>query len=37
MEEQALQVLDSLSERIPELFDLDDIRSRVDDFTPYVM
>lgn len=37
MEEQARQVLDALSERIPEQFDLDDIRSRVDEFTPYVM
>lgn len=37
VEEQARQVLDSLVERIPELFDLDDIRSRVDEFTPYVM
>ena len=37
VEEQARQVLDGLSERIPEQFDLDDIRSRVDEFTPYVM
>lgn len=37
VEEQARQVLDSLVDRIPELFDLDDIRSRVDEFTPYVM
>ena len=37
VEEQARQVLDSLAERIPEAFDLDDIRGRVDEFTPYVM
>ena len=32
-----LQVLDEISERLPELFDMEDIRNRVDDFTPYVM
>ena len=37
VEEQARQVLDRLAERIPEAFDLDDIRGRVDEFTPYVM
>lgn len=37
VEEQTRQVLDSLVDRIPELFDLDDIRSRVDELTPYVM
>lgn len=37
MEEQARQVLDSIAERIPEAFDLDDIRGRVDEFTPYTM
>jgi len=36
-EELARQVLESLTERIPPNFDLDDIRSRVDEYTPYVM
>ncbi|KAK9866454.1 hypothetical protein WJX84_011662 [Apatococcus fuscideae] len=36
-EEKAKQVLDEISERLPELFDMEDIRNRVDDFTPYVM
>jgi hypothetical protein len=34
---QAKQVLDEILERLPPLFDMEDIRSRVDDFTPYVM
>jgi dynein heavy chain len=37
VEEQARQALDTLTERIPETFDLEDIRGRVDEFTPYVM
>ncbi len=36
-EEQARQVLDWLVERIPEMFDMEDIRSRVDEYTPYIM
>ena len=30
-------MLDDLLERLPELFDLEDIRSRVDELTPYIM
>ena len=37
VEEQARQALDALTERIPETFDLEDVRGRVDEFTPYVM
>ena len=37
VEEQARTVLESLMERIPPNFDLDDIRSRVDEYSPYVM
>ncbi len=37
VEERAKQVLDSVMERLPELFDLEEIRGRVDEFTPYVM
>lgn len=33
----ALQVLDDLVERLPEQFDMEDIRGRVDEFGPYVM
>lgn len=36
-EEQARRVVDGLAERIPDNFDLDDIRSRVDEYTPYIM
>ena len=32
-----MQVLDDLVERLPELFDMEDIRGRVDEFGPYVM
>lgn len=32
-----VQVLDDLVERLPELFDMEDIRGRVDEFGPYVM
>lgn len=31
------QVLDDLVERLPEQFDMEDIRGRVDEFSPYVM
>lgn len=37
MEEKAKMVLDDLGDRLPEQFDLEDIRGRVDEFTPYVM
>jgi dynein heavy chain len=37
VEEKAKGVLDSIMERLPELFDLEEIRSRMDEFTPYVM
>ena len=36
-EEKAKAVLDDLLERLPELFDLEDIRSRIDELTPYIM
>ena len=36
-EERAKSVLDDLLERMPELFDLEDIRSRIDELTPYIM
>ena len=36
-EEKAKMVLDDLAERLPENFDLESIRGRVDEFTPYVM
>ena len=32
-----VQVLDDLVERLPDQFDMEDIRGRVDEFTPYVM
>ena len=32
-----IQVLDDLVERLPEQFDMEDIRGRVDEFSPYVM
>ena len=34
---QAKVVLDEVMEKLPELFDIVDIRSRTDDFTPYIM
>eukprot|EP00983_Pelagomonas_calceolata_P123878 1161047-Pelagomonas_calceolata.AAC.63 len=37
MEEKAKMVLDDLTERLPDQFDMEDIRGRVDEFTPYVM
>jgi len=36
-EDKAKMVLDELVEKLPEPFDMEDIRSAVDDFTPYVM
>jgi dynein heavy chain len=36
-EEKAKMVLDDLGERLPDQFDMEDIRGRVDDYTPYVM
>ena len=36
-EEKAKMVLDDLGERLPEQFDLEAIRGRADEFTPYVM
>ena len=36
-EEKAKMVLDDLVERLPELFDMEEIRGRVDEITPYVM
>ncbi|CAG9462750.1 unnamed protein product [Pedinophyceae sp. YPF-701] len=36
-EERAKQVLDDLMERLPDYFDMEDIRGRIDDFTPYIM
>jgi dynein heavy chain len=37
IEEKAKMVLDDVVDKLPEQFDMEDIRSRVDDFTPYVM
>ncbi|DBB00312.1 TPA: Dynein beta chain, flagellar outer arm [Trebouxia sp. C0004] len=37
VEEKAKMVLDDLVERLPEQFDMEDIRGRVDEFSPYVM
>ena len=37
IEEKSKTVLDDLVERLPENFDLEDIRGRVDEYTPYVM
>jgi dynein heavy chain len=36
-EEKAKMVLDDLGDRLPDMFDMEDIRSRVDEYTPYVM
>lgn len=36
-EEKAKMVLDDLVERLPDQFDMEDIRGRVDEYTPYVM
>ena len=36
-EDKAKMVLDDVMERLPENFDLEDIRGRVDEVTPYVM
>ena len=37
IEEKSKMVLDDLVERLPENFDLEDIRGRVDEYSPYVM
>ena len=37
VEDQAKMVLDDLVERLPDQFDLEDIRGRADDITPYIM
>lgn len=37
MEEKSKMVLDDLVERLPDNFDMEDIRGRVDEYTPYVM
>ena len=37
VEDQAKMVLDDLVERLPDNFDLEDIRGRTDDITPYIM
>ena len=37
VEDQAKMVLDDLVERLPDQFDLEDIRGRTDDITPYIM
>lgn len=36
-EEKAKMVLDDLADRLPEQFDLEEIRGRADELTPYVM
>lgn len=36
-EERAKTTLDDILKRLPELFDLEEIRSRIDEFTPYIM
>jgi len=36
-EEKAKMVLDDLGDRLPDQFDMEDIRSRVDEVTPYAM
>ena len=36
-EERAKQVLDDVAEHLPEAFDLEAIRGRVDELTPYAM
>lgn len=36
-EEKAKMVLDDLADRLPEQYDMEDIRGRVDEVTPYVM
>ena len=37
VEEKAKMVLDDVVDKLPDQFDMEDIRGRVDDFTPYVM
>ncbi len=36
-EEKAKMVLDDLGDRLPEQFDMEDVRGRVDEASPYVM
>jgi ribosome modulation factor len=36
-EEKAKMVLDDLGDRLPEQYDMEDIRGRVDEVTPYAM
>lgn len=36
-EEKAKMVLDDLADRLPEQYEMEDIRGRVDEVTPYVM
>ena len=36
-EDKAKMVLDDLIEKLPDLFDMEDIRDRIEEFTPYVM
>lgn len=37
VEEKSKMVLDDLVERLPDNFDMEDIRGKVDEYTPYVM
>uniref|UniRef100_A0A061SKG9 Flagellar outer dynein arm heavy chain beta n=1 Tax=Tetraselmis sp. GSL018 TaxID=582737 RepID=A0A061SKG9_9CHLO len=37
IEEKAKMVLDDVVDKLPDQFDMEDIRSRIDDLTPYVM
>lgn len=37
LKQLTLQVLDDIRERLPERFDMEDIRSRVAELTPYIM
>ncbi len=37
MEEKAKMVLDDLAERLPDQFDMEEVRGKVDEYTPYVM
>ena len=37
MDDKAKQVLDSVVEKCPDLFDMEDIRGRVEEVTPYIM
>lgn len=37
IEERAKMVLDDVLDKLPDLFDMEDIRSKVDELSPYVM